>query len=117
MTPLPLQEKQDSAQFDESYEDSTIRGKTEGGYVSTRPRYTRAPSRLFTTGFTDLSDADKITLENYWLVNQGHGLVQYTHPVSSVVYTVRMTSPPIFKYVGMGSTRRWNCTGLTLRQV
>lgn len=118
---FPLANKQDSSKFKEqAAEDPTIAAPMEGGYVITRPRYTRRPRYNFTTGFTDLSETEKNTFQNFYNAQRGGAAsFSYTHPTSGVVYTVRFKkdSMPNFDYAGFGSTYRWNIDNIVLEEV
>jgi hypothetical protein len=109
--------REDSKFFEENPVDPAIRKEFEGGFVSSRPRFTRT-MMVFTTGFTDMLDADKVILMGpsgfYDLVRGGSGSFGYIHPVSGDVFTVRFKQPLKAKYVGMGGTHRWDVNPIEL---
>lgn len=110
--------KEDSKFFDETPVDPALRKEFEGGFVSTRPRFTRAPPILITTGFTDISDLDKeLIYELYNLVRGGSGPIGYTHPVSAELFTVRIVRPIKAKYAGIGGFHRWDIASIELETI
>lgn len=103
-----LSKEQDERYFSVSHEDPSLKSDIEGGYVVTRSRFTRTPRRTFSTGFTDISEADKTALEAYWDSKKGgSGIVSWTHPVTDVVIQTRFVSELDFKYTGIGGFHRW----------
>jgi hypothetical protein len=94
--------------------DPTIRAKSEGGYVKTRPRYTRAPEQWKVVyQFLPLSDKTTIkTFETTVLV--GADAFTWTNPVTSVAKTVRFLEP--VKYTPQGSRLFWKIE-FTLQEV
>lgn len=111
--------KEDSKYLTETPNNPVIRGEYEGGYVVTRPRYTRAPTNKITTGFTDISNADKVIFFNYYAAMRGgSNSFTYNHPVSGEAMTVRFgETPPVAKYAGMGTNFRWDIADIDLEQV
>lgn len=107
---LPSGALPDSSQFSEKYEDPTMRTETEGGYVFTRKRHTRAPRISWTISYKELTNADKTAIKALWTAATGSVLIDWTNPQDQILYVVRMKSPPDFQYVGIGATQKWNCT-------
>lgn len=69
--------------------DSTVRSTKEGGYVQTRPRFTRSP-RKFHLVYGDLSNTDQAALESHEDGQKmGADSFSWTNPQTSVTYTVR----------------------------
>lgn len=113
-----LSKKEDSSYFTESREDPTIRSKMDGGYMVTRPRHTRTPRRLITTGFTDLPDSDKQALESFYIaVAGGSSIFTYIHPVSGEEIYVRFAAPFTFSYAGVGEAKRWDVRDIKMEEV
>lgn len=111
-----LSKPQDSKYFTESQEDPVMRSPVEGGYEFSRPRYTRAPRKMFTTGFTEISDADKTLLQTSWDVHRGGSdVVTWTHPVDGAM-SVRYEGAFSFRYVGIGGFHKWDVK-ISLKQV
>lgn len=109
---------EDSKNFDEEQANPVMRHEVEGGYTITRPRYTRLPRKTWTTGFTDLTDAQKAEFTTFWdLKKGGAASFTYLNPADNVTYTVRFVGQPKIKYTGMGPLRRWDITGIKLEQV
>lgn len=109
---------EDSKHFTESSADPAKRYEMDGGYTVTRPRYTRLPRKTWTTGFTDLTDAEKNNFVAFWESKKGGSdSFTYLNPADATEYTVRFKGMPKIKYTGMASLRRWDITEITLEQV
>ena len=115
--PSALADLQDSSKFGFEQEDVGIRSEMEGGYVLTRPRHTRTPRRTWHTGFTDLSDADKTTFENFVAVQGTYLAFNYTLPVSGTIVNVRFKEIPKYEYKGSGPALRWTINDSILEEV
>lgn len=113
-----LSKKQDSKYFSVTSEDPAMRTEMEGGYVATRPRHTRAPRQTYTTGFTDISEVDRLALKAFWDARHGGSeSFVWTNPVTTVATTVRFSGPLDFKYKGFGGNHRWDITNIKLEDV
>lgn len=109
---------EDSKHFGVQQADPAKKSEMDGGYTTTRPRYTRLPRKTWTTGFTDLTDAQKDSFATFWdAMMGGSDSFIYLNPADALDYTVRFTGQPKIKYMGMASLRRWNITGISLEQV
>ena len=108
MAAFPLASKQDAAKFGFAQEDTGMRSEMEGGYVLTRPRHTRSPRRTWTTGFTDLNNADKATFEAFFAAHGTYKAFDYTLPVEGLLINVRFAEVPKYDYQGFGDNLRWN---------
>ena len=109
---------EDSKHFNEEQADPVQRKEVDGGYVMTRPRFTRLPRKTWTTGFTDLTDAEKNEFTAFWDSKRGGSdSFTYENPTDNVTYTVRFAGAPKIKYTGMGPLRRWDITNIRLEQV
>ena len=118
MTDFPtLTRKVDVENFDETQEDPTMRSKTDGGYLFTRPRTTRRPRKSFTIGLIDMPDADKVALQTFWDQVTGSVAFNWTHPVSAEVFVVRLMKPIKFVQTGPGNSHRWDATGIEMEEV
>lgn len=113
----------DSKYFKEDAEDPSMVSTMDGGYVVSRARFTRPPRRIFTTGYTAMSDADKTALQNFYrLVAMGGSVIfDWTHPDTGEVIAVRFLSANSgggssssgtgglpFQYTGMGVAKLWD---------
>jgi phage-related protein len=117
MADFPLAAKQDSGKFGFEQEDVGMRSEMEGGYVITRPRHTRTPRRTWKTGFSDLSNTDKTTLETF-VNNQGtYKAFNYTLPVVGTIVNVRFKTIPKYEYHGFGANLRWDVSDIMLEEV
>lgn len=101
-------EREDAKYYKTAQEDGTIRSSSEGGYEMTRRRFTRNPRKTYTTGFTEITDAQLQTLESIWDANMGHTIFQWTHPIRGTVHDCRFTKPFEVSYSGKGSHRVYN---------
>lgn len=117
MTAFPLPTKQDASKYGFEQEDVGIRSEMEGGYVLTRPRHTRTPRRTWKTGFTNLSDADKVTFENFVASVGTYNAFDYNLPVSGTLVNVRLKAIPKYEYAGFGTNMRWNINDIMLEEV
>lgn len=117
MTAFPLASKQDSAKFGFEQEDVGIRSEMEGGYVLTRPRHTRTPRRTWKTGFTDLSNSDKATLESFINDVGTFKAFDYNLPVAGTLVNVRLKEIPKYEYHGFGTNLRWDINDIMLEEV
>ena len=89
----------DQSTFEEQRVDDTLRTPTDGGYVLTRPRNTRAPLRSFRFGYANLSDADYALLDAFLTTVQvGGDVFTWAHPFNGNTYQVRFQSAPTCKY-------------------
>lgn len=101
---------------DGELEDVLIRSPQESGYEQVRPRTTRA-RRSFGLNYNALSDADVAVLRNFELVTlvNGADAFSWTHPLSGVVYTVRLAAP--IKYAKALRAPTLSTVSFTLREV
>lgn len=78
-----------SALTDTMAQDPTIRGVSDGGYVTTRARFTRI-TRKWTLRYEWLSAANKDTLKAFEDAHYaGSGSFTWVHPDTGASYTVR----------------------------
>lgn len=108
---LPSGHLPDSSKYSVSKIDPAMRAEMEGGYAVTRARHTRKPLRVFDIGYTEISAADKVVLDDFYdTVRGGSVAFLWTDPESLVVYTVRFKGAFGFKYMGRGTARYWDCS-------
>ncbi len=120
MATFPIQSQQDSKHYTEEFEDPSISKEMDGGYTTSRPSHTRTPRRTYTTGFTNISDAEKILLDDFLKeVRGGSEGFLWSNPVSDDVVTVRIKSGsmPKAKYVGKGGVHRWDYSVFKLEEI
>lgn len=96
----------------ESPEDRAIRNKSEAGYVQTRYRSTRQ-ILSFDVVYSMLDGTDKGALKTFYDTVETVDSFTWTHPYTSVSYTVRFDTVPAFDLV---DNEKWECR-FTLRQV
>lgn len=103
--------KPDAADFSVSYEDPALRTDMEGGYVVSRARHTRTPRKTFKVVYRNISNADKILIENFWnTVRGGSVIFDWVNPEDTLTYAVRFKDSLSSNYEGMGNTKRWDCS-------
>ena len=108
---LTTGDEQDSKKFTVDLEDPAIRTEMEGGYVMSRPRFTRASRRTWQTGYTFIKTAGKTELETFWNTVRGGSLIfQWRNPADGLDYLVRFKGGMKFTYVGVGTNQRWDVT-------
>lgn len=111
----------DAASFEEEYENVSVPpGEMEGGYVITRPRFTRAPRRTWSFKYVEMRDADKEALEDFWkLVKGSSSAFDWTHPITNDVINVRFgfDMKMRFKRIGFGDLNIWESDTVILMEV
>lgn len=109
---------EDSKHFGVAQANPAKTSEVEGGYTISRPRYTRLPRKTWTTGFSDLTDAEKDSFTAFWDTKMGGSdSFTYLNPADAATYTVRFKGEPKIKYVGMAALRRWEITDISLEQI
>lgn len=114
--PASMAGRQDSRYYAMVRENKAITTKTEGGYVLSRPRTTRSARRIFTTGFTDISQAEYETLEAFFEEVGTFTEFNWINPTTDESIEVRITKPPTAKYAGIGGNHRYNISDLEFRE-
>lgn len=110
--------KEDSSKYSESSESNAISEKTESGYTITRARFKQPRRRTFETGFTNLTEAEKLELQDF--EEEVGGTITpfyWRNPQSLELILVQFMGPLNFDYSGSGATRRWDVSGIKLREV
>ncbi|HEV7284692.1 MAG TPA: hypothetical protein VGN75_07525 [Kaistia sp.] len=116
--PASLAARQDQSFYSEKPEEKEIKVSTEGGYDVTRPRTTRRPRMTFTTGFTDISHADKLALEDFYNQVRTSAFFAWPRPTDGVPVPVRFMEAPEFKYLHhAGGGHRWTVPSIKLKEV
>lgn len=116
--PAGMIDKEDSQYFTVKHQDKSVRFETDGGYVVTRPRSTRRARRVYTTGFTDISDADMNLLRDFYESKHGGAdIFTWTVPTSGTEIQVRFKGDLSEKYTGAGGFHRWTLSQITLEEV
>ena len=106
---MPYVTEQDSQYFMESPEDPAMRTDMEGGYEISRARFTRAPRRTYTSGFTRMTQTQKDALDTFYdSVKGGSVVFDWTHPQKNTVMQVRFTKAMTAKYAGRGGVHYWD---------
>lgn len=107
--PVGMDSGEDSRFFGVEYRDNTVSTEMEDGYEVSRPRSTRRPGRMFSSGFTDISDADKALLQTFWESVRGNAdLFSWDDPTTGTEIMVRFKGTLKFQYAGIGGNHRWN---------
>lgn len=106
--PAGMIDGEDSKHFSVKYRDNTVSSEMEDGYEITHPRATRPPGRVFTTGFTDISSADKTLIESFWQSVRGNAnMFTWDDPTTGDELMVRFKGTLDFTYTGTGGTHLW----------
>lgn len=116
---FPILNGRDARYYSVEHENVVMRNKMEGGYVQTRARHTRSARRTFTTGYTQMTEADRQTLEAFWnSVRGGSKMFDWEDPITAEIHQVRFTDKPLkFKYAGVGGKHLWTIGNITLEEV
>lgn len=110
--------KEDSSKYSESSEINAISEKTESGYSITRARFKQPRRRTFETAFTNLRESEKLELQDF--EEEVGGIITpfyWRNPQSLELILVQFMEPLKFSYSGTGVSRRWNVSGIKLREV
>lgn len=111
----------DATAFKMSYENPAVQeGETEGGYVITRARHTRRPRRYFTIRFLDITEADRLLLEDFWDDHRGGSVgFNWTNPITAAVFNVRFDSGASLEFsrTGYGTNHRYDTSEITLKEI
>jgi hypothetical protein len=121
MTDFPVIHYMDASSLTSSREDPSISpAKMEGGYVLSRPRFTRRPRRSFAFNFDLMRDSDKVALETFYdSVFGSSNLFNWTHPTTGEVIIVRFDPATKLKFsrVGFGGINIWKSDVIVLTEV
>lgn len=113
-----LADKPDSQYYRVEKEDPGMKNEMEGGYVVSRPRFTRKPRRTFYFGYTDLAESEHQKLVNFWDEVRGSSQIfEWTNQFTGEVIYVRFKNYWTEKYTGAGAYRRFTITGLAVEEV
>tara|TARA_B110000037_G_scaffold186980_1_gene217274 strand:- start:361 stop:726 length:366 start_codon:yes stop_codon:yes gene_type:complete len=116
--PVELAGQEDSGKHSRTQSDkATMTFESEGGYKITRRRHTRRPREQYDTGFTCITEAQRIALYNFWNSKVGGQHFTWNDPVTGLVKQVRFVGRYTEKYSGMGSQILWNITDLKLEEI
>lgn len=110
----------DAATFHEEFEDVALKpAEMEGGYVISRPRFTRAPRRTWSFAYVEMKDADKLLLENHWKLVKGRSnIFQWAHPISGDLINVRFGEMKMrFSRSGYGPINLWKSDTVVIVEV
>ncbi len=100
--------KEDASKFGMEVEDAGMRSEMEGGYVLTRPRFTRPPRRTWSTGFTSIDEVNFQAFVQFFNEYGTYKGFTYVVPTTNENVNVRFSQKPTFKYVGIGTTSMWD---------
>lgn len=98
--------------IEEGIEPSSIKSTFEAGYVLARAKFTRERNN-FKLSYSLLSNADKVLLKDHMDSVLDITPFNWTHPITSVTYSVRYQTIPAFQYV---QYNRWSI-GFILEQL
>lgn len=117
---LPIDILEDATKHSIGLIDNTQETNTESGYIFTRPRSTRNLRRAITIGYTDLSNDEKLELEQFVQDVKGKAIIFfYIIPFSGEIVDVRFKEVPAFIFAGYGANNeiRWDWTGVQMESV
>lgn len=121
MTTFPLINHYDAATFRQTSEDPAISpAKMDGGYVISRPRFTRRPRRSYMFTFVEMQDTDMTTLQNFWdTVRGSSNAFNWVHFQTGATINVRFdpATKLVFTRDGYGPVNRWHTDVITLTEV
>ena len=107
---LPSGKRMDSARFSYERTDPGMRAEMEGGYAITRARFTRPPRKIFTVGFTMITDADRNAIDAFYETTRGSSrMFTWRNVEDGKDYVVRFKGKLSFTYKGAGTTKFWDC--------
>ena len=100
---FPTISKKPIMPLDFTREDSVLRSETDGGYVMTRPRFTRSRA-IITVGYESLPDAEAYAIDDFYVIDcaNGSAIFQWTHPTRNTVYNVRFKEPVKISHTSYG---------------
>ena len=108
---------EDSSLFKETIEDQSKTTRADNGYVYTRPKFTRKAKRKITTGFTEIDQSQKETLDAFYHARMGGTEpFNYEHPVTKDAVYCRFVGELSYSYMGSGESYRWSVE-ITLQEV
>ena len=112
----------DSSKYSTTFpSDPSVAFDSEDDFQITRPRYTRAPSKEHMIGFTFVTDAVKILIEQLWLDAKGGSnfITGFDNPTTGASITVRFKrgSIPQFQYRGKGGVHYWDISNIVFVEV
>lgn len=113
----PTGVKEDSQFFEMTRKDVALDMKTDGGYSYTRPRHARPASRIITTGFSEINEAQKNAIDNFVVKNGKFVIFNYTIPTSGETISVRFSGLPKYKYTGVGGHHLYTVSGIEMTEV
>jgi hypothetical protein len=92
--------------YDIEKEDIVVRSPVTSGYTLTRLKFTRARTNPMSFKWNFLTDAEYLTLMNFFEVTTANGSLSFNFTFKTTgitrVYTVLFAKPPKTAYVGMG---------------
>ena len=91
--------------FAEEPEDSTIRSDFEGGYLQTRPRFTRDRKTFGPVAYLNLTDGDKASLESFYDTVKCASIFAWIHPRTGATKNGRFKVP--LKFIISDIPNRW----------
>lgn len=113
MANFPSIQKPSQKLFGQQLSRHQVKTGFEGGTVQSFPKHTSS-RWVFTLGWAALPDADFISLYQHFDQNQGTTF-NYTHPLTSTVYSVRYADDALPNAVSDG-LGHWALSGLRLEE-
>lgn len=112
----------DASSFEVEIDNPSVEPeKTDGGYLITRPRYTRTPPKTYKFKYVNISHADRLLLETFWntTVKGSSVAFNWTEPTTSAVKNVRFGpgTKLTFNRIGFGTNHRYETGEIRLVEV
>lgn len=102
-------ERSDSSKYSTQIEDVATKTNMEGGYVVSRPKFTRLPRKTFNIAYTAMGQTDKLAIEAFYVtVLGGSSIFNWTDPVTNTVYAARFADKVKYTYTGKGNRHLWD---------
>lgn len=93
---------------------------TDGGYMFTRPKFTRRPAKTFSFKFQDLGQADRDILEQFWDRVKGSSVAfNWRDPTNNKLHNVRFGKGMSLEFMrtGVGMNSRYETNEIQLTEV
>lgn len=98
--------RQPTPPYELGLEDNLLRSPTDGGYVITRSKYTRARTTTMKFRWQYMTDAEYTSLTDFYRTTTVNGSLSFKFNFATASltkqYTVQFAAPPKTNYVGMG---------------
>jgi len=101
-------EGEDQSLYGVKLQSNAVEIETEDGYSWGRPRSTRKPPKVYTTGFTMLDQDHYSIFEQMWDEFGMYKTFTWFNPVLEKNMEVKFAKEPDVTYQGLGKSKRYN---------